>query len=103
MIDAIMAIFSIYGLAFFIKESDGPFDLMSRLRNYLMRNQYVGVFFYKLFSCYLCVGTHCGWIIYLLYNKNYAWNLFIIWALAGGAVSLILDALLDKLKSNSES
>jgi hypothetical protein len=97
--EILVCLLSIFGLAFLIKESDGPFDLMLKMRSYLMRNQYVGVFFYKLFSCYMCVGTHCGWIIYLLYCKNYSLNLFIIWALAGGATSLILDKLLSRLYS----
>lgn len=101
MLDSIITIFSIYGLSFLFKESDGPFDLMSRLRSFLMTRQKLGLFFYKLLSCYFCVGCHAGWIIYLFYNKNYSFNLFILWMLAGGAISLILDKLVSKLSNNS--
>ena len=97
----LISIFSIFGLAFLIKESDGPFDIMSKLRNYLMINRVVGVFFYKLLSCFFCVGCHAGWIVYFLYNKDYNLKYFIVWTLAGGAISLIMDALLNKLHSNS--
>lgn len=93
----IIIFFSIYGLAFLIKESDGPWGIMSWFRNQLMRNKYIGVFFYKLFSCFFCVGCHAGWIVYLLTNQNYTIKLFILWSLAGGAISMVMDALLTKL------
>lgn len=95
--EIIIGLLAIFGLAFFIKESDGPFDLMNKLRNLSISNKYVGVFFYKLLSCYFCCGCHCGWIIYLLINKNWHFNLFICWAFAGGAISLITDAVIDFL------
>ena len=98
MLNTFIVIFSMFGLAFLIKESDGPFDIMSRLRNLLMRNKYVGVFFFKLLDCYFCTGFHTGWIIYLLHEKNWHLNLLFCWGLAGGAVSLMMDAALSSLK-----
>lgn len=96
----IIYLFAIYGLAFFIKDSDGPWGVMAWLRNRLIRNKCVGVFFFKLLSCYMCVGTHAGWIIYLLTAKEWHLNLLIAWAFAGGAISLILDAILGKLSAS---
>jgi hypothetical protein len=93
----ILSILAIFGLAFLIKESAGPFDIMDKLRNHLMRNKYVGVFFYKLLSCYFCVGCHCGWIIYLLSEKDYSWQFFTLWTLAGGVISLMMDGVLARL------
>lgn len=93
----IIYLLSIYGLAFFIKESAGPWGKMAQLRNWLMKNKYVGVFFYKLLDCYFCVGCHCGWIIYLLTASTRHFNLLICWMLAGGVISLILDAVLARL------
>jgi hypothetical protein len=93
----LLQIFAIFGLAFFIKESSGPFDIMDKIRNWLMRVDCVKVFFFKLLSCYFCVGCHCGWIVYLLTEKNYTWQFFILWTLAGGTISLILDAALARL------
>lgn len=93
----IIYILSIYGLAFLIKETDGPWGIMSWIRNSLVTNKYVGVFFYKLLSCYFCIGCHAGWIIYLLSAKHYHFNLLICWMLAGGVISLILDGLLTWL------
>jgi hypothetical protein len=95
--EILIAIFAIYGLAFFIKESDGPWGIMAWLRNHLVKNKYVGVFFFKLLECYFCVGCHCGWIIYLLTATAYTWQFFIIYALAGGAISLILEAIHSRL------
>lgn len=93
----ILWMLAIFGLAFLLKESDGPWGMMAWIRNKLMQNKYVGVFFYKLFACYFCVGFHCGWIIYLLQAKHYHFNLLICWGLAGAALSLILDGLLTWL------
>lgn len=95
--DIIICLLAIFGLAFAIKEADGPWDIMSRLRNKLITNKYVGVFFFHLLECYFCVGFHCGWIVYLLYSKNWAWNLFILWGLAGSAWSLIMHLLLARV------
>ncbi len=93
----LLIILAIFGLAFLIKDSNGPFDIMSNLRRALMQNKYVGVFFFKLFECYFCIGCHCGWIVYLLSHEHYSWQFFILWTLAGGTISLITDALLSKL------
>lgn len=97
--ETIISLLAIFGLAFAIKESDGPWSIMSWLRNRLMANKYVGVFFYKLLSCYFCVGFHCGWIVYLLRGINYNFQFFILWGLAGGVICLILDGLLVKLST----
>jgi len=90
---------AIFGLAFLIKESDGPWGIMAWIRNKLMRNKYVGTFFYKLLECYFCIGFHCGWIVYLLSAETPRWNFLILWGLAGGIFSLILDAALMRLYS----
>jgi hypothetical protein len=93
----LIAILAIYGLAFFLKETSGPFGIMDKLRNLLMLNKYIGKFFFDLLSCYFCLGFHCGWLVYLLAENNYTWQFFILWALAGGAVSLIIDGLVGRL------
>ncbi len=97
MLDCIIVICAIFGLAFFIKESDGPWGLMAKARNKIIDNNYVGVFFYKLLNCYFCLGFHCGWIVYLLYVEHWKIQFLILWGLAGGIISLIMDSLLTKL------
>lgn len=88
---------AIYGLAFFIKESDGPWGLMALWRNQLLNNKEVGVFFYKLLDCYFCLGFHCGWIICLLAGQSWYPNLLFCWGLAGGIICLILDRVMTRL------
>lgn len=95
----IIYLLATFGIAFAIKESDGPWGIMSWLRNKLMTNKYVGVFFYKLLSCYFCTGFWTGIIAYLLSQDHYKFNLLICHALAGGAICLILDGLLTKLSA----
>ena len=93
----VLYLLSIYGLSFLIKESDGPWGMMSWIRNRLITNKYVGVFFYKLLECYFCVGFHCGWLVYLLQAESYKLQFLILWGLAGAAGSLILNAVLVRL------
>jgi hypothetical protein len=102
MLDTIITIFAIVGLAFLLKESDGPWGIVAWSRNLVMRNRFVGVFFYKLLDCYFCLGFHCGWLVYLLHDDRQDWSIqfFILWGLAGGALSLIFDMLLSKLSAS---
>jgi hypothetical protein len=93
----LIAIFAIFGLAFTIKQTDGPWNFIGRLRNLAMRIPYVGVQFYKLLDCYFCLGFHCGWIVYLLSMKHYTWQFFTLWGLAGGTICLIIDGVLTRL------
>jgi len=96
MLNTIIVICAIFSLAFLIKESDGPWGIMSWFRNKLFSNKYVGVFFYKLLDCYFCLGFHCGWIIYLLFAPTYSWQFFILFSLAGGTISLIFNKVLSR-------
>lgn len=97
MIETVITLLAIYGLAFLFKESDGPWGIMGWARNHLVNNKYVGVFFFTLLDCYFCVGCHCGWMVYLLNHSTYKIQSFILWTLAGGAISLILDGLMTLL------
>ena len=99
----ILYLFAIYGLAFFIKDSDGPFGIMSWFRNKLMTNSWCGFFFYKFFSCYFCVGTHAGYIMYLLATPYKLYNLhnLIIWSFAGAAFSLLIHIISEKINHQS--
>jgi hypothetical protein len=90
---------SIFGLAFLIKETDGPGGIIAWVRNKLLQNKYVGVFFYKLLSCYFCTGMYCGAAIYLLSQSIFQWNLLFLWSLAGGVICLVMDGLMNKLHS----
>lgn len=94
----VILVFAIFGLAFLLKDSDGPFGIMNWFRRTLFHLPLVSTFFIKLFDCYFCLGCHCGWIVYLLSTKNYTWQFFILWTVAGGAISLILEAFLSRLQ-----
>ena len=97
--EILISLLAMYGLYFLLTQSDGPWGLMNKIRNMLINNKYIGVFFYKLFSCPFCSGCHTGWIVYILTNwqKGLHVNLLISYALTGGAVCLIIDTLLDWL------
>jgi hypothetical protein len=90
----IILILSIYGLTFIIRQSDGPWDLISRWRNWMMRLPIVGVQFYKLLDCPVCTGWWSGLCVYLLSEESYKLSWVFLWGLAGSSVGLILDRVL---------
>ena|ERR1700723_3185151 len=91
----VLALLAMFSLTFLIKEADGPFGVCAWMRNKLIGNKYVGVFFYKLLNCWYCTGFHSGWIVYMLYADHFVWQSFVINALAGAATSLILGSLYE--------
>lgn len=98
----LLSLLAMYGIAFFLKDSDGPWGIMSWFRNQLMQNKHVGVFFYKLLSCYFCVGFHAGWIVYLLQANKISIGGFIVWGFVGAATNYILEGVMMKLASPNE-
>ena len=102
MFNTILIVCTMFAFSFLIKENDGPFNILAKLRIFLLQNKYVGVFFYKLLSCYFCVGFYGGIATYLLYETTWKINLLIMWGLTGSTVSLIFDGLLNKLQNNSQ-
>src|SRR3984957_5462826 len=97
MLECLIVIGAIFGLAFTIKQTDGPWDLVSRWRNLMMRIPFFGVQFYKLLDCYFCLGFWCGLGVYFLTQEPYKLTMAICWGLTGGTVCLILDGILTRL------
>lgn len=95
MIEMLIYVCAIFGLAFLLKESDGPWGLVAKGRNLLIGHKKVGKFFYDLLDCYFCLGFHCGWIVYLLSAEPFHLQFIILWGLAGGTISLTLSKLLN--------
>jgi hypothetical protein len=90
LLDALIVLFSFYGLTWTIKES----EIFSVPRNWLISKS---VFAFKLLDCYFCTGFWCGIAVYLLHEP--AWNLkfLFLWGLASASVSFIVDALVTRL------
>ena len=91
----IIMIFAIYTLSFLIRNSSGPFNLFGLIRNKLVSNKYLGVFFYQLLTCPWCIGFHCGYIIYILQFTYFKTSDFFMWALAGSAIVALGDKLYE--------
>lgn len=92
MLDLLFKILSIYSLAFFIRES----YLLDKPRDFLMKRS---VFFFKLLQCWHCICTHTGYIVYLVMTPTdqYSWRGFVLYAMAGGAIGLFLNGVMNKL------
>ena len=99
----IVKLLAICALVYAIKEIDGPWGINAWARNMLMRLPFLGVFFYKLLACYFCLGFHAGWIIYTIAERGcVTWNYFLLWGLAGSAISLIFSGVLGQLYKGLE-
>lgn len=97
MMTAIINIVAIWALAFMLRETDGPFNLISRGRNYLFRNQYIGTYFYSLLQCYFCMGAYSGAFIYLLSQSEWSISGMMLWMLAGSGIAYIINGLVERL------
>ena len=95
--NAVILVCAIFGLAFAIKQTDGPWNLVSRWRNWMMRVPFVGVQFYKLLDCYYCTGFWAGLAVYFLSEESYKLGWALCWGLAGGTICLIIDGALTFL------
>jgi len=88
---------AIFGLAFAIKQTDGPWDIITKWRNLMMRLPLVGPQFYKLLDCFYCTGFWSGLVIYFLTQESYKLGWAICWGLAGGTICLVVDGVISKL------
>lgn len=85
---------SVIGLCFIMSQAEGPFGLFSKIRSYLFRHEYLGVYFYKLFQCPFCLGINCGMAIFLFYhNLDVSLNDFVCFSLASGAMNKLFNKL----------
>jgi len=92
----IITILAIYSLAHLIRNISGPFNIIGLIRNKLMNNYYVGVFFYKLLSCGYCTGFNCGYMVYMLQYNDFNIRNLIIWGLVGAISVYMFDALTER-------
>ena len=88
-------IFSIYSIAYILRNLAGPFNLFDKLRIFLFNNKLFGVFFFELFSCPWCFGFHCGYIVYLLFTNNILIKEILLWGLVGSFITFVFDQLFD--------
>lgn len=88
-----LQLIAIFALTFALKEIDGPFNLISLFRSFLMRQS---IFFYHLFSCAFCLGFWSGIIIYLL-SEPFSFAHLFLYGFFGAGSSLFLTTIYQKL------
>lgn len=93
----IIMLLAIFGLVFALKETEGPWGVMSWMRHKLFSCKLLGTLFFKLLDCFFCTGFWCGIAVYLLATEHIKLTWIPIWGLAGASISLILSAVLDRL------
>jgi hypothetical protein len=91
--ETLIYLLAIFGLVFVLKEKDGPWNLFTLGRHWLFSTRF-GVFFDKMFSCYFCLGFHCGWLIYLISPMPWHFGALFLWGLAGAAFCYIIGMIL---------
>jgi hypothetical protein len=86
----VIMILAIYGIAYTLRNINGPFNVIGIARNKLIS---MHVFFYELLMCPWCVGTHIGWIVYLIGCDHFSIGRMTLWAFAGAVVVPLMDEL----------
>ena len=84
----------INAIAFIIADLEGPFGIFSKIRNKILLNKIVGVFFYKLLSCYFCIGFWCGIIVFFINGPIYSFIPMILYGLIGSIWSLLVSKII---------
>ena len=94
--ETLIYLLAAFGLTFSLKEKDGPWNILTLGRHWLFSTRF-GVFFDKMFSCYFCLGFHCGWLVYLLSPMPFHFFSVFLWGFATAAFSYIINSLLENL------
>ena len=97
MLNFILVVFSIYGLTHLFRDNSGPFGILSKIRNALMQNKYIGVFVFGLLDCVFCISCWSGAIVYFLFQSVFNWKIFMLWILMGGSIGLVMETILNRL------
>ena len=97
--ETFLTIALMYGITFGIKDA----KLLHAPRAWLTQKSN---FFAELLSCAYCTGFHGGWISFLILHMGglarilpFWWSLS-VYALAGAAVSYVIDTAMVRLESN---
>jgi hypothetical protein len=98
MIELIVFFLAVFGLTFLMRQADGPFNIISKCRNLMMRIPWFGVQFYNLLLCPFCSGCWAALIILLvrIETSKLVGNSICL-VLAGGAVCLLIESILNRL------
>jgi len=96
--EVLLMLLCIAGLAFTIKQVDGPFDVFSKLRNLVARVPVVGPLFFHLLTCDFCLGFWASAGVYLVLNMG-VWSCgeFMVWAFGGAMFNVVFCRVLNKL------
>jgi hypothetical protein len=79
-----LSVLAIYGIYWFISES----DLMSGIRNFLFLRS---AFLTKLLTCSFCCSFWCALLVFFLHQ--WAYGVIFIWGFGGAAIGHLLHAL----------
>lgn len=98
MLDALIVIFAIIGVAYGIQQS----TLLARPRSWLMMHS---SFFVRLLSCPFCVGFYSGLFVYLLHELPSCYTILdgLLWGFAGSAMCGLFSAIFDFLTFRKEN
>jgi hypothetical protein len=98
----VIQLLAIYGLMLLIRDADGPWGLIGKWRNLMMKLPLgLGVQFYNLVNCPICLGAQaaiCVYGLHLLAPQYPKLTGGLLALLTGAAVGLIFDTVLDRLR-----
>ena len=96
-ISPLLNLLAVLGLLLLFRQMEGPWGIISRWRNAMVRIPIIGKQFYDALQCSYCSGAWAACLIYSI--SSYAGKLgsAVCFVLAGAAVCLLLNSLLTKV------
>ncbi len=88
----ILSVFAIWRIAYMITKEDGPFNIFTKLQNFLYKTNIQ--FFIKLTECFYCLSIWISAIFSIFLAKNILE--FILYTLSLSTLSIIVEKYLDE-------
>jgi hypothetical protein len=97
--EIVLMLLCIAGLAFAIKQVEGPFNLFDKFRNLVARIPVLGPMVFHVLMCNFCLGLWASVGLYLATNAIGTWSMgdLVVWAFGGGMFNSLFCKLMDKL------
>ncbi len=75
-------------------KKEGPFDLISKLRDFMYSIKYFGVILFKMMNCAFCSGFWFGIIFHILFESFSKYS--IVFAFASGFASYLFSLFIEE-------
>lgn len=96
--EIVLMLLCIAGLSFAVKQTEGPFNVFSMIRNGIARIPVLGPMVFHVLTCNFCLGLWSSAALYVATNlSSLSISDLVVWAFGGGMFNALFCKLMDKL------